>query len=198
MPPMSAVPTDDDLPPGRLLPVVFGLRDGRDCVLRGMTEEDAKELCEFLPNTHAESDFLNYFPGEFDKTIEQEREFIREHNAKPCSISMAAELDGHIVGIAGAASPEQRRFAHHAECGLTVSKALWGLGIGRKMMEHLIDWGRGRGLRKMYLKVRGDNDRATRLYRSLGFKEEGRLRGDVLRGDGSYGDTVIMARHYVD
>jgi len=180
-----------------VLPTTFNLKDGRECLLRPMVEDDAKELCEFLPRTHEEADFVNYMPGEFNKTVKEEREFIRNHNGKPCSISMVAEMDGRIVGIAGGASLEFRRFVHHAECGLVILKAFWGQGIGRKMMECLIDWSRAAGHRKLYLKVFDHNERAIRLYDSLGFVEEARLKGDVLRGDGTYGDTIIMARFFV-
>lgn len=48
----------------------------------------------------------------------------------------------------------------------------------------------------MYLKVYADNDRAINLYRSLGFVEEGHLRQDIRRGDGTYGDTLIMAKYF--
>jgi RimJ/RimL family protein N-acetyltransferase len=64
-------------------------------------------------------------------------------------------------------------------------------------MERLVEWARQAGLRKLYLKVFSDNTRAIRLYESLGFVEEGRLKGDVLRGDGTYGDTLIMSHFFV-
>ncbi len=179
------------------LPFTVTIRDGREALIRAMTEDDAEEICTFLPTTHLESDFLNYLPGEFNKSIEEEKQFLRDHNAKPCSISMAAEVDGRIVGIAGALSQELARYAHHAECGLVVLKAFWNQGIGRLLMEHLVDWAQQASLRKLYLKVFADNTRAISLYRSLGFVEEARLEGDVLRGDKTYGDTVIMARFYV-
>jgi RimJ/RimL family protein N-acetyltransferase len=162
-----------------------------------MLEEDADELCALLPRIHAESDSVNYFPGEFDKTVEQEQEFIRDHNAKACSIAMVAQIERRIVGVAGGASTEFRRFAHHAECGLAILKQFWGQGLGRKMMECLIDWSRRAGHRKLYLKVFDHNERAIKLYKSLAFVEEARLEGDVLRGDGTYGDTIIMAKFFV-
>lgn len=90
---------DDSHPP--LLPFVSGLKDDRECVIRPMTEDDAEEICAFLPKTHVESDFLNYLPGEFKKTIEDEKKFIREHNAKPCSISMAAVVQYLIQLLPG-------------------------------------------------------------------------------------------------
>jgi RimJ/RimL family protein N-acetyltransferase len=178
------------------LPLTFSLRDGRACLLRPMVEDDAEAICSFLPRTHAEGDFVNYMAGEFEKTVDEEREFIRAHNAKPCSTSMVAEVEGHIVGIAGGASLEFKRFAHHAECGLVVRKAFWNQGIGRKMMERLIEWSRSAGHRKLYLRVFAYNERAIRLYDSLGFVEEARLKGDVLRDDRTYADTIIMARFF--
>jgi RimJ/RimL family protein N-acetyltransferase len=181
-----------------VLPHTVDLRDGRGCLIRPMTEDDAEALCAFLPAAHRESDFLNDLPGEFTKTVEEEKEFIRDHNAKPCSISMVAEVDGCIAGIAGGAVQERRRFVHHAEIGLAVAKAFWGQGIGRKLMERLVLWGRRAGLRKLYLKVFHDNDRAIALYRSLGFVEEARLVEDVLRADGTYGDTLIMSARLED
>ena len=61
-----------------------------------------------------------------------------------------------------------------------------------------MDWGRAKGLRKMTLHVFVDNERAISLYLSFGFVEEGRLKGDGLRRDGSYSDTILMAKHYVE
>jgi RimJ/RimL family protein N-acetyltransferase len=180
-----------------LLPMAFALNDNRACKLRPMVESDAEALCAFLPRMQGESDFVNHMPGEFNKTVDQEREFIRAHNAKPCSIAIVAEVEGQVVGIAGGASTEFKRFAHHAECGLAILRDFWGAGIGRKMMEFLIDWSRAQGHRKLYLKVFAHNERAIKLYESLGFVEEARLKGDVLRADGTYGDTIIMAKFFV-
>ena len=111
---------------------------------------------------------------------------------------MALEVDGELVGLGGAWSTEYRRFAHHAELGLTVRKVYWGLGIGRNLMEFIVEWGRQRGLHKIYLRVFAHNLRAVKLYLAMGFVEEGRLKEDLLRRDGSYGDTFIMALYYAD
>ncbi len=193
----GSIPLGTQNNPG-ILPQRFNLKDRRSCLLRDMVEDDAEELCALLPKMHAESDFLNYLPGEFKMTIEQERQFIREHNAKPCSISMVALVEGRIVGVAGAYALEFKRFAHHAELGLVVLEEFRGQGMGRKMMEIVLEWGRRQGLRKMYLSVYDGNDRAITLYQSLGFVEEARLRGHVRRGDGTYGDSITMARDYVE
>lgn len=185
-------------PPLPALPLRCPLKDGRTCTIRAAVEDDARELLAFLKHTHAESDFLNYFPGEFTKTIEEERAFIRDHLTKPGLLLIVGELDGRIIAAGGAWSPEFQRMTHHAELGLTVLRDFWRQGIGRKLMECIIEWGRLAGKRKIYLRVFADNDRALPMYESLGFAEEGRLRGDVLRADGTYGDTVVMAKFYRD
>ncbi len=70
---MSETAPRADSPTVPPFPITIVLADGRQCLLRGATEEDAAELCEFLPKTHTESDFLNYLPGEFNKTVEEEK-----------------------------------------------------------------------------------------------------------------------------
>ncbi len=181
---------------GSSLPFDFALTDGRACVLRLITEDDAAELLEFLPQTHAESDFLNYLPGEFQMTLEQEREFIRDHTDKHGAIALVAIVDGRIIACGGASPLKFKRHSHHTEVGLAVLKAFWHQGVGRTMMTWLVEWGRLIGLRKMRLAVFASNTRAIGLYESLGFVEEGRLRRDVQLSDGSYGDTFLMAKFY--
>lgn len=178
------------------LPLHFPVANGRACTLRLMTEDDAAELLEFLPVTHAESDFLNYVPGEFKMTLDQEREFIRQHTGRHGAIALAAVVDGRIIGCGGASPPKFERHSHHTEVGLVVLRAFWRQGVGRGIMSYLVEWGRSIGLRKMCLSTHADNQRGYRLYESLGFVEEGRLRDDVRRADGSYVDSILMAKFY--
>ncbi len=59
----------------------------------------------------------------------------------------------------------------------------WGKGIGRLMMEHTFSYSRQIGLKRLYLNVWRENDRAIHLYKKLQFKEES-------RGD----DTIKMTK----
>jgi len=179
-----------------LLPDRLELSDGRVCECRALVEDDAEALLEFLPRMHGETDFVNYFPGEFDWTVEQEREFLRKRMDNPLALSIAAEVDGRIIGLGGAAAPDFRRMQHHAEVGLAVLKEFWHLGIGRRIMELSIEWGRRVGLHKMYLRVYDYNTRARGMYRKLGFIEEAALREDIRRADGTFGNTIIMSLVY--
>jgi RimJ/RimL family protein N-acetyltransferase len=175
------------------LPFEYKLKDGRACFVRAIAEEDAEAFLSFFPPRLSESDFLNYMPGEFSKTLEEERKFIRDHMARPGSTALVAFVEGELVATAGAESKPLKRYAHQTELGLVVAEPYWQQGIGRKLMEWLIDWSGAEGLKKVTLRVFADNANALELYRSLGFVEEARLQGDALKADGTYRDTILMA-----
>jgi ribosomal protein S18 acetylase RimI-like enzyme len=68
--------------------------------------------------------------------------------------------------------------------GIVVHPAWQGLGIGRRMMEHLHDVARTRGVLRIRLKVYPGNEAAIRLYKSVGYgfagDEDGQRVGVVV------------------
>lgn len=56
---------------------------------------------------------------------------------------------------------------------VAVATAKQNLGIGRTMMEELLRQARERGITHLFLEVRVSNEKAIRLYRSLGFENCG-------------------------
>jgi ribosomal protein S18 acetylase RimI-like enzyme len=54
---------------------------------------------------------------------------------------------------------------------LVVSPPARGRGIGRRLVQALLYWGRAQGAGAAYLQVRAHNDAARALYRSLGFRD---------------------------
>lgn len=110
-------------------------------------------------------------------------------------LMLVAETNGRVVGIAGlhsvGASP---RRAHVRSVGLWVLPEHQGQGIGRALLEALIDSAENwMGVTRLTLEVNADNAAAIALYRRCGFEQEGLLRGDVLR-KGQYIDCLLMAR----
>jgi putative acetyltransferase len=55
-------------------------------------------------------------------------------------------------------------------------------GIGRRLMEEILEVANGLGLRRLWLTVTEDNRTAIRLYRRMGFEVEGKEREAVRRG----------------
>lgn len=80
-----------------------------------------------------------------------------------------AELDGKIAGCCGI-----RNMAGEGEItNVVVAASYRKQGIGRKMMEYMLERAEENGMGDCTLEVRVSNQPAIRLYESLGFKSEG-------------------------
>ncbi|WP_062230234.1 GNAT family N-acetyltransferase [Aureimonas sp. N4] len=106
---------------------------------------------------------------------------------------LVALLDGELVGTIHLMRWTGRR-AHVGGIGMGVHDAHTGRGIGRRLMETILDladnW---LGLTRLELSVNVDNARAIRLYELSGFEIEGRERQSILR-DGVLVDAFTMSR----
>lgn len=123
--------------------------------------------------------------------IEANRKFIE--NLSGDDHLLVAEVDGEVVGMAGI-HLKRGKARHSAGLGIMVRDDYQGRGIGRRLMESLLDladnW---LDLRRVELEVLADNDRAIQLYKSLGFEEEGVKRAAHI-AHGEYKDLLMMAR----
>lgn len=80
-----------------------------------------------------------------------------------------AEADGTLAGCCGI-----RNMAGEGEITNVVVAANYRKkGIGRKMMEYMLERAKENGMGDCTLEVRVSNEPAIRLYESLGFKGEG-------------------------
>jgi putative acetyltransferase len=105
-----------------------------------------------------------------------------------------AEVDGRVVGTAGLVA-FRGRLSHAGEIAhIMVHDEFAGRGIGRRLMEALLDIADNYlGLVRVELVVYPDNEGAIRLYESLGFQHEGRKR-KFARRQSRLIDVLMMAR----
>jgi L-phenylalanine/L-methionine N-acetyltransferase len=128
--------------------------------------------------------------------VERWRQILTD-NDQPgrTDIVLVAEVEGKMVGSAGlhpVGAALRRR--HAAMVGISVAAEAQGQGVGRCLLQALCDYAdRWAQILRIELTVFADNERALRLYRSLGFEHEGTLRSYALR-DGVYVDAHTMAR----
>lgn len=99
-----------------------------------------------------------------------------------------------VIGTAGLNVFANNRLRHSASIGIMVHREYQGNGVGRKLIEALLDiadnW---LMLVRVELSVFIDNLKAIELYKKLGFEIEGTKRKAAIR-NGEYIDEYIMAR----
>jgi ribosomal protein S18 acetylase RimI-like enzyme len=90
--------------------------------------------------------------------------------------TFVAEADGVILGTYFIRPNQAGGGAHVCNCGYMTGAAATGRGVARAMCEHSMAHARQRGYRAMQFNfVVSTNERAVRLWRSLGFDIVGRL-----------------------
>jgi ribosomal protein S18 acetylase RimI-like enzyme len=107
---------------------------------------------------------------------------------------LVAESAGAVVGHAFLEPLPLAVTAHVVRLTIAVHEGHQERGIGRALMNELLDWARSNPrVEKVELQVRSSNERAIALYRSLGFVEEGRKTRRLKIGPNQYIDDVYMA-----
>ena len=90
---------------------------------------------------------------------------------------------------------ERGAYADTAEVSLYVAEAQRGRGIGRRLLEAVIEEGRRAGLHAVIAQIVGGNEVSVHLHRALGFEHVGVLR-EVGRKFGRLLDVCIMEKRY--
>ncbi len=167
------------------------LDDGIDLVISRPLPDKAKKIVDFLNEVGGETDFLTYGLGEFPFSVEEEKIIISECIESDFCLMIIAEIENEIASQLFLQRSNRSRLAHIGDIGITVSKKYWGNSIGKHMILTAIEWARQKGIAKLQLQVRSDNDRAIGLYKRLGFNIEG-LIGRAIKLNGNYFDDYIM------
>jgi RimJ/RimL family protein N-acetyltransferase len=168
------------------------LPDGRQVVIRRATPDDAADALAYLRMVGGETANLTFGPEGPGLAEAEEREYLERVAASDNSLAIFAIVDGRFVGSLTFDGGRRERLRHVGEFGISVAQAYAGLGIGRALIQYMLDWARASGVvRKINLKVRVDNEPAIRLYRSMGWVEEGHTTRDTLIG-GKFNDCLFM------
>ena len=150
------------------------LKDGRTLLLREAEGGDAAQVLEFLNRVGGESDNLLFGENGFPMPADQEAALLERQRQEEKSVMLLGFVGEKLVSIASCdALTARERVAHRASVSITVGKAYWNQGVGRRAMETLIDFAKSGGLEVLQLEVRADNRRAVALYEGLGFERLG-------------------------
>ncbi len=107
---------------------------------------------------------------------------------------IVAEAAGTVVGWASLNQFNPRpAYQHVADFSVYVDRGCRGKGVGRRLLEALIDLAREIGYHKMVLSAFPFNRSGVALYERLGFRAVGIYKEQGLL-DGKWTDTIIMEK----
>ena len=101
--------------------------------------------------------------------------YVEECDGKPCgyTVLMMGSDDAELLNIA-------------------IAKAYQRKGMGRRMLESLMQIARDRKMSRILLEVRASNPAAIALYRLAGFREIG-VRREYYRSNNGSENAIVMA-----
>lgn len=107
--------------------------------------------------------------------------------------TFVAEGGGLIVGTYYIRANQAGGGRHVCNCGYMTDATASGRGVARQMYEHSLALARSQGFRAMQFNfVVSTNERAVRLWQSLGFAIVGRLPEAFLHPSRGYVDALVM------
>lgn len=162
-------------------------------VIRPAKVEDAVSINEIRRMDGVRENILSIISDR----AENSESFIRGQTENDHLLVAEVEENGikKVVGMIGMHVNRNPRLRHSASIGIMVHSYYQGKGIGTALLKKVIDladnW---LMLVRLELGVFVENDRAVKLYQSLGFQIEGIKKYAAIR-NGKYADEYIMARY---
>ncbi len=168
------------------------LKNGKILTIRLPEKKDAQILVDYINQVAAESENLSFGKGDPPFTKEQEEKYIESIHKNPHNIMAVGIIDGELIAVSDISTSSLPRLCHGGALGLSVMKKYWNVGVGKAIMQYLIEWAKDDGnLTKINLHVKESNNSGITLYKKLGFIEEGRIsRG--MRINEKYFDLICM------
>lgn len=157
--------------------------------IRPARSDDAQEIC----------DIYNEGIEDGDATLETRLRTSDEQRAWLESRSerhpvVVAERAGPVVGWGSLNLFNPRpAYDHVAEFSVYVARSSRGTGVGRSLLENLVESARVIGYHKMVLAAFDWNTAGVALYKRMGFRQVGVYREQGLL-NGRWVDTVIMEK----
>ena len=168
---------------------------GREVLLRNAEVSDAAALIDYLKITTAETPYLIREPQEITITLEQEINFIESKIEAEGELLLVALIDGkHIGNCSLMRIAPYKRYAHRCGIAIALYQKYCGCGIGKMMMQTILDVAKKIGYEQAELEVISDNKDAIALYKKLGFEKYGAFPNNMKYSDGTYASADWMMK----
>jgi phosphinothricin acetyltransferase len=161
--------------------------------LRPATAADAAAIC--LVYNQGIEDRIATLETEL-RTPDERRQWLAARGPKhPVFVAIAEDDPQETIVGWGSLNVYNARPAYQyvADLSIYIERGWRGKGVGRRLLEHLIEQARALGYHKMMLSTFPFNATGVALYERLGFTRVGILH-EMGRLDGRWVDTLIMEK----
>jgi len=155
-------------------------------LIRAALEADAKAIADIIvPTIRAGATYA------LDRDMSEAEALA--YWLSPDKETFVAEVDGAILGTYYMRPNQAGGGSHVCNCGYMTRAQATGRGLARAMCVHSLAYARARGYRAMQFNfVVSTNERAVRLWQSLGFDVVGRLPAAFKHPDHGLVDALVM------
>jgi GNAT superfamily N-acetyltransferase len=157
-------------PPGERIAT---LRDGREVRIRPITPADVPLLMEFHERLSVNTTRLRFFTPLRRLSPDFAKHLCTVDYTKRCAFVVSFPGDNSIHGV-GRFEAESRR---SAEVAFVVEDAMQGLGIGKLLLDRLVEQARLRGYDRLTAVVLCENDSMLTLFRESPYHAEISMEG---------------------
>lgn len=168
------------VPYPRELEQPFVLPDGRRCLLRPIRAEDELPMREAFRQLSPERRYMRMFAALDELPHELAARATQIDYDREMAFVIAEDKPAGEAALYGGVRLLSDANRERGEFAITVIDTLAGHGIGRRLMQVLIDYAKSLGLREVAGDVLASNQPMLALCRSLGFQST-RMEGDVVR-----------------
>jgi len=165
-------------------------KDGRKLILREAVREDARALIRAVDAVSRERRF--FLRSSFELDVEAEGAWLAQARRRG-DLTLLGLVEKRLAGWVTLLRHRQEFRRHVSELGIGVLREYRGLGVGGALMTTTLEWAAENHVERVELSVRAGNIPALRLYKSLGFAQEGYRTRSVKDDQGAYHDDVLMA-----
>lgn len=155
----------------------FKSKKGNDVIIRYPQESDLSDMLTFVNGLIDEDTFVMVSGKHL--TLKEEKKFLDDTLAamkKRNKIQLVAEVNGKFAGNCELRRGDRRK-RHVGDIGIALAKEYREEGVGRQLLNTLIDQGKKLGLRLLTISCMEENSRALHLYESVGFIRAGMIPG---------------------
>jgi phosphinothricin acetyltransferase len=128
------------------------------------------------------------------KTIESQKEWFERHDSR--HPILVTESNEQVIGWASLSRWSDRRsYSDTAEISVYIKYEHRGRGIGRRLIERIIQAGKEAGLHTIISRITAGNDESIHLHEEFGFQHIGVMK-EVGKKSGKLLDVVLMQKIY--